>query len=85
MKEELTTHLGRAHYQRKDGSQNQRNGSYQRSFTLKGIGKVQVNVPRVRNGEFQTRVIPKSKQMEEALVDDLSLMFLTGIYKYTQF
>lgn len=79
MKDELTQFLGRDHYQRKAGSKNQRNGSYDRGYTLKGIGKVQVQVPRDRKGEFQTKVIQKSKQMEEALVDDLSLMFLTGI------
>jgi len=79
MKDELTQFLGRDHYERKTGSKNQRNGSYDRGYTLKGIGKVQVKVPRDRKGEFQTKVIQKSKQMEEALVDDLSLMFLTGI------
>ena len=79
MKEELTQFLGREHYQRKGDSDNHRNGSYGRSYTLKGIGQVEVKVPRDRKGEFTTKVIPKSKQVEEALVDDLSLMFLTGI------
>ena len=79
MKEELTQFLGREHYQRKGDDDNHRNGSYGRSYTLKGIGKVEVKVPRDRRGEFKTNVIPKSKQIEEALVDDLSLMFLTGI------
>jgi transposase-like protein len=79
MKEELTDFLGRERYQRTGGDKNHRNGGYDRSYTLKGIGKVAVKVPRDRKGEFQTKVIPRSEQMEEALVDDLSLMFLTGI------
>jgi len=79
MKEELTAFLGRERYQRKGDDDNHRNGSYERSYTLKGIGQVQVKVPRDRKGEYKTKVIPRSKQVEEALVDDLSLMFLTGI------
>lgn len=79
MKEELTEFLGRKHYQRKGESKNHRNGSYSRSYTLKGIGKVAVKIPRDRKGEFQTKVVPRSQQVEDALVDDLSLMFLTGI------
>jgi putative transposase len=38
-----------------------------------------VQVPRDRNGEFRTQVIPRSKQYEEEIAQDLSLMFLTGI------
>ena len=71
--------MGREHYQRKSGNTNSRNGTYKRGFTLKDVGKVQVKVPRDRNGAFHTKAIPKSQQMEEALVDDISLMFLTGI------
>jgi transposase-like protein len=79
MKEELTLFLGRDHYQHQAENKNHRNGSYERSYTLKGIGKVDVKVPRDRKGAFKTKVIPKSQQVEEALVEDLSLMFLTGI------
>ena len=79
MREELTEFLGGEHYERKGGDKNHRNGDYKRSYTLKGIGKVSVKVPGDRTGEFQTNVIPKSKRVEEALVDDLSLMFLIGI------
>ena len=33
--------------------------SYGRDFTLKGIGEVQVKVPRDPKGEFKTQVIPR--------------------------
>ena len=79
MKEELKEFLGRDHYERKQGKPNYRNGGYKRKYTLKGIGEVKVKVPRDRNGAFQTQVIPKSQQVEEGIVEDLSLMFLTGI------
>ena len=79
MKVELTHFLGRRPYERGDGDTNHRNGSYSRSFTLKGIGEVRVKVPRDRKGEFKPRVIPRSKQYEDELRQDLCLMFLTGV------
>ncbi|HAS28487.1 MAG TPA: IS256 family transposase, partial [Dehalococcoidia bacterium] len=47
-------------------------------FTLKGIGEIPVLVPRDRKGEYQTRVIPKSKQYEDELRQDIAVMFLSG-------
>ena len=76
---ELTYFLGRDPYQRITGDVNHRNGSYDRNFTLKGIGEVQVEAPRDRNGDFKTQVIPRSKRCENELRQDLCLMFLTGI------
>lgn len=79
MNVELTHYLGRAPYERKAEAVNYRNGSYDRSFTLKGIGTVEAKVPRDREGEFKTQVIPRSKRYEASLKEDLCLMFLTGV------
>ncbi len=79
MKAELTHFLGRGVYERGEGEVNHRNGSYDRNFTLKNIGEVRVNVPRDRQGDFKTCVMPRSRQYEEEISRDLSLMFLTGI------
>ena len=79
MEWELTIHLGRNRYERRRGEANHRNGSYPRKFTMKGLGEVQVKVPRDRQGQFQTRVLPRSRQYEEAVAQDVSLMFLAGI------
>jgi len=79
MNAELTHFLGREPYERGNGEVNHRNGTYDRNFTLKDIGEVQVKIPRDREGEFSTNVIPRSKQYEEEISRDLSLMFLTGI------
>lgn len=76
---ELTHFLGREPYARSQGDVNHRNGSYGRAFTLKNIGEVEVKIPRDRKGEFTTQVIPRSKQYEEEISRDLSLMFLSGI------
>jgi len=79
MRLELTRFLGRNPYERVKAKPNHRNGSYPRRFTLKGIGEVPVEVPRDRKGEYQTQVIPKSKQYEDELRQDISIMFLSGV------
>jgi len=85
MNAELTHFLGREPYERKDageaerGAVNYRNGSYERRFTLKGIGEVSTKVPRDRNGEYHTQVLPRSKQYESEIAHDLCLMFLGGV------
>lgn len=79
MEAELTGFLGRERYQRVEGERNHRNGSYGRNFTLKGIGEVAVQVPRDREGTFQTQVLPRSKQYEDALREDMCAMFLAGV------
>jgi len=79
MDTELTHFLGRERYEHSQGDVNHRNGSYDRGFTLKGIGKLNVNIPRDRKGDFNTQVIPRSKRYEDELRVDLSMMFLTGV------
>ena len=76
---ELTYFLGRKRYERKTKPANHRNGNYHQDFSLKGIGEVQVNVPRDRQGQCRTQVLPRTKQYEEAITRDLSVMFLAGI------
>ena len=79
METELTGFLGRDRYERAAGESNHRNGSYNRQFTMKGIGKVEVKVPRDRKGEYSSQVLPRSKQYEDALREDLCAMFLSGV------
>jgi putative transposase len=79
METELTGFLGRGRYERAEGESNHRNGSYGRRFTLKGIGEVGVRVPRDRKGEFSPKVLPRSKQYEDGLREDLCAMFLGGV------
>ena len=76
---ELSSFLGRERYERIGEKSNHRNGTYPRGFTLKGIGQVNMNVPRDREGHFKTRIIPRSKRYEAELRQDLSMMFLTGV------
>jgi putative transposase len=77
MNAELTHYLGRDPYVRVGGNANHRNGSYGCGFALKGAGEVCVDVPRDRNGEFKTS--PRSKQYEEEIARDFSILFLAGV------
>jgi transposase-like protein len=79
MKAELTHILGREKYERGKGETNHRNGSYPRDFCIKGIGGVEVKVPRDRKGEYQTQILPRSKRYEDRIAEDISIMYLTGI------
>ena len=72
MDAELTRFLGRERYERVEGEINHRNGSYGRNFTLKGIGEVDVEVPRDRDGAFKTQIIPRSKRYERELRQDIT-------------
>lgn len=56
-----------------------RNGSYTRAFCIKGIGDVMVNVPRDRNGDFQSQVLPRSQRYDSRITEDVAAMYLTGI------
>ena len=79
MDKELTDHVGREKYERKEGNSDYRNGSYSRTFCIKGIGDVEVRVPRDRDGDFQTQVLPRNKQYDERITEDIAAMYLTGI------
>jgi putative transposase len=79
MEGELTVHLGRKRYEHQGAGSNHRNGSYTRHFTIKGIGEVEVKVPRDRQGTFKTAVLPPRRQYEEEVSRDLTLMYLAGL------
>lgn len=80
MEVEFTRFLGRQPYERLEAiDPNHRNGYYPRNFGLKGIGDVAIKVPRDRKGKYQTQVIPRSKQYEDELRQDIAVMFLSGV------
>ena len=62
MGKELTDHIGREKYERKE-STDYRNGSYSRTFCIKGIGDVEVRVPRDGEAIFTPRCSPGASVM----------------------
>ena len=79
MKAELTNFLGRDRYVRGTGEPNHRNGSYDRNFTLKGVGEVQVNVSKRSQWRFPNPGDSSQQTVEEEISRDLSLLFLSGV------
>jgi transposase-like protein len=58
---------------------NKRNGYSGRTFVVKGIGAVQLRVPRDRAGRFETKVVPAGRRYDEPLEKDLALLHLAGL------
>jgi len=83
MSAEISLFLGREKYQRQPlvsvTSRNYRNGWYNRSFCIKGIGQIEMKVPRDRRGEFQTSIIPKYERIDDRIKQDCLLLYLTGL------
>lgn len=85
IKVELTQFLGREKYQRDTDNlpegekKNYRNGSYPRSYTVKNVGTLDIEIARDRLGQFSSNLIHKYDRYEKELEKDISLMFLSGL------
>ena len=81
MEMEITVFLGRKPYERSPFfvKKNYRNGSYERSYGLKGFGEVIVKMPRDRNGEFHSDVIPRYQRCEDEIAKDVVMLFMGGL------
>lgn len=58
---------------------NKRNGYRSRTFVVKGVGAVQLRVPRDRAGRFETKVVPVGRRYDVALEKDLALLHMAGL------
>lgn len=82
MDAEFNLFIGRDPYQREPievSSRILRNGHYQRSFAVKGLGKLLVKVPRDRGGKFKTNALEPYRRMEASLEEDLAIIYLMGL------
>jgi putative transposase len=79
---EFELFLGREKYERHSGvkiSERQlRNGHYQRTFAVKGLGRLNVKVPRDRKGVYKTKVLEPYKRNEVSLEEDVAMLYLLG-------
>lgn len=75
---EMDLFLGEA-----DQSTNKRNGFYEREFAIKGVGCLRLRMPRDRNQNFDSSIIPKNEQLDHRLKEDLALLHLAGISNRT--
>jgi len=58
---------------------NKRNGFVTRSYGIKGVGAVQVRVPRDRRGKFKSNVVEPQRHYDELIEQDLALLHLAGL------
>ena len=76
---ELTDHLGyERHAVEGRGSGNSRNGSYSKSVTT-DIGKVDLRVPRDRNGSFEPVSVPKGQRRLDGLSSQVISLYARGM------
>ena len=75
---EMTEHLGAGSGERNEGRTGYRSGYYSRNLVTR-IGKLELRVPRDRNGEFSTALFERYQRSEKALVAALAEMYVQGV------
>jgi len=75
---EMTEHLGAEPGEQADDRRGYRNGSYQRKLTTR-VGTIELEVPRDREGTFQTALFQRYQRSEKALVLTLMQMVVRGV------
>ncbi|MFT8309987.1 IS256 family transposase [Sporolactobacillus sp. Y61] len=65
-------------YERSEARTDYRNGSYPHQLTTR-VGKLSLNVPRLRNGHFSTDLFKRYQRSEQALVLSLMEMVINGV------
>lgn len=58
---------------------NKRNGYRVKRYAIKGMGTLELCVPRDRAGRFESAVVPLHRRYDEALERDLALLHLAGL------
>lgn len=75
---EMTEFLGASPGERSESRSGYRAGYYQRGLITR-IGKLELRVPRDRNGEFSTALFERYARSEKALVAALAEMYVQGV------
>lgn len=79
LKEEMTEHLGYEHNDaRSKNTENSRNGSYTKNLKSES-GKIKIQVPRDRDGEFEPKILPKNKTKTSDLERKIISMYAKGM------
>ncbi len=79
LKQEMTEHLGYEHNDaRAKKTENSRNGSYKKNLKTES-GKIEIEIPRDRNGEFEPKILPKNKTKTSDLEKKIISMYAKGM------
>ncbi len=69
---------GAGRYERSEGRQNTRAGSYERALHTKA-GEVKLKVPKLRRQTFETAIIERYRRRESSVEEALIEMYLAGV------
>lgn len=75
---EMTDALGAAKSERSEARRGYRSGSYPRTLVTR-VGKLELRVPRDRDGRFSTELFARYQRSEQALVSSLAEMYVQGV------
>ena len=78
LQSEMTEFLGAGPGERAEGRNGYRAGYYGRGLITR-VGKIELRVPRDRNGEFSTALFERFQRSEKALVSALAEMYIQGV------
>jgi len=78
LEEEFTAFLGAEPYERSEEREGYRNGYRSRTLTTR-VGKLELLVPRDREGQFQTELFERYQRSEKAFVLSLMEMYVQGV------
>lgn len=78
MEKERDDYMENQAYDRSEDRHDYRNGYYNRDYVL-NIGRVELNVPRTRSGNFSTEVFEKYKRCDQAFLLSMTEMFVNGV------
>jgi transposase-like protein len=78
LQSEMTEFLGAGPGERVEGRSGYRAGYYGRGLITR-VGKIELRVPRDRNGEFSTALFERFQRSEKALVSALAEMYIQGV------
>lgn len=75
---EMDAFIGAGHYERSEHRRGWRNGYKPRTFKTR-VGKLELMVPKDREGNFQTELFERYQRSEKALVLAVVQMYLNGV------
>jgi putative transposase len=78
LEQEVESHLGAKRYERSDRRRGRRNGHKPRQLRTR-VGVLELKVPQVREGRFQTQLFGRYQRHEAALLTTIAEMYYQGV------
>lgn len=77
---EFDQHIGAKKYERSETRENMRNGYRKRKNPLRtGIGEVDLQIPRVRSGNYYPNILERYQRIDRALISVIQEAYVNGV------